>query len=114
MINSTQIANYVPISYIHYGLYFLYLRCILFLNTIDTIVFSNMLLDDNTPIHNNNSVHTHSRRHNSFNSVGRDIETQQTFGIFDINKTTILNEHTQNQINYMDNLLFSDYEFSDY
>ena len=110
MINSTQITQYSPISYIHYGLYFIYLRCILFLNILDTIVFSNILIDNNTTIHNNpNSIHTHSRRQNSFTSIGRDVETPQNFSIFDINKTTILNEHTQNQINYMDNLLFSDY-----
>ena len=126
MINSTQITIFNPISYIHYGLYFIYLRCILFLNILDTIVFSNMLIDnaddaddaddddddddDDISINNNHSfIQTHSRRRHSFNSLGRDIEIPHKFNIFDINKTTILNEHTQNQINYINNLLFSDY-----
>ena len=34
MTNSTQLITYTTLSYIHYGLYFIYLRCILFLNTL--------------------------------------------------------------------------------
>ena len=111
MTKSTQLITYKTLSYIHYGIYFIYLRCILFLNTIDTIIFSNMLEDDdnNTSKSTNNFHSNHTSRRDSFNSLSRHTETPSHFSIFDVNKTNFLNDHTQNQINNMNELLFSDY-----
>ena len=110
MTESTQVITYKTLSYIHYSLYFIYLRCILFLNTIDLIIFSNMLEDNNTNNLTDNFYSNHkTTRQDSFNSLSRHKESLSRFSIFDVNKTSFLNDHTQNQINNMDELLFSDY-----
>ena len=117
MTNSTQLITYTTLSYIHYGLYFIYLRCILFLNTIDHIIFSNMLEDNaNNNVNNNtnnsnsnfNSYHSSSHQ-NSFNSLSRPNDNHLHYSIFDINKTHLLNSHTKKQIDDMEDMLFSDY-----
>ena len=112
MTNSTQLITYTTLSYIHYGLYFIYLRCILFLNTIDHIIFSNMLEDNtnnnNTNNSNFNSYHSSSHK-NSFNSISRHIDNDTHYSIFDVNKTNLLNSHTKKQIDDMEEMLFSDY-----
>ena len=112
MSNSTQLITYTTLSYIHYGLYFIYLRCILFLNTIDHIIFSNMLEDNtnnnNTNNSNFNSYHSSSHK-NSFNSISRHIDNDTHYSIFDVNKTNLLNSHTKKQIDDMEEMLFSDY-----
>lgn len=114
-MSSTQVITYNTLSYIHYGLYFIYLRCILFLNTIDHIIFSNMLEDNtNNTINNNtnnsnfNSYHSSSHK-NSFNSISRHIDNDTHYSIFDVNKTNLLNSHTKKQIDDMEEMLFSDY-----
>ena len=117
MTNSTQLITYTTLSYIHYGLYFIYLRCILFLNTIDHIIFSNILEDnannnsDNNNNNNNNNFNSyHSSSHqNSFNSLSRHIDNDSHYSIFDVNKTNFLNSHTKKQIDDMEDILFSDY-----
>ena len=112
MTNSTQLITYTTLSYIHYGLYFIYLRCILFLNTIDHIIFSNMLEDNtnnnNTNNSNFNSYHSSSHK-NSFNSISRHNDNDTHYSIFDVNKTNLLNSHTKKQIDDMEEMLFSDY-----
>ena len=117
MTNSTQLITYTTLSYIHYGLYFIYLRCILFLNTIDHIIFSNMLEDNNNNTNNTNNTNTNntntnnnnfnSYHKNSFNSISRHNDTH--YSIFDVNKTNLLNSHTKKQIDDMEETLFSDY-----
>ena len=112
MSNSTQLITYTTLSYIHYGFYFIYLRCILFLNTIDHIIFSNMLEDNtnnnNTNNSNFNSYHSSSHK-NSLNSISRHIDNDTHYSIFDVNKTNLLNSHTKKQIDDMEEMLFSDY-----
>ncbi len=116
MTKSTQLITYKTLSYIQYSLYFIYLRCILFLNTIDIIIFSNMLEeDDNNTSKSTNNFHTnhtnhsnHTNRRDSFNSLSRHTEPTSHFSIFDVNKTNFLNTHTKNKINDMEELLFSD------
>ena len=111
MTESTKIITYKTLSYIHYGIYFIYLRCILFLNTIDKIVFSNLLEDDDNDINKSTtnfySNHTITRQ-DSYNSLNRHVD-HTSFSIFDVSKKNFLNIHTQNQINFMEELLFSDY-----
>ena len=111
-MSSTQLITYTTLSYIHYGLYFIYLRCILFLNTIDHIIFSNMLEDNtnniNTNNNNFNSYHSSSHK-NSFNSLSRHTDNDTHYSIFDVNKTNLLNSHTKKQIDDMEEMLFSDY-----
>ena len=111
MTESTQLITYKTLSYIHYGIYFIYLRCILFLNTIDTIIFSNILEeeDNNTPKSTTNFNSNRTTRQDSFNSLSRHTESTSHFSIFDVNKTNFLNTHTKNKINDMEELLFSDY-----
>ncbi len=110
MSKSTQLITYKTLSYIQYSLYFIYLRCILFLNIIDTIIFSNMLEeDDNNTSKSNNNFHSNCiTRQDSFNSLSKHTEPTSHFSIFDVNKTHFLNTHTKNKINDMEELLFSD------
>tara|TARA_B100001564_G_scaffold41519_1_gene29899 strand:+ start:5939 stop:6304 length:366 start_codon:yes stop_codon:yes gene_type:complete len=104
MTKSLQLVTSNTLSYINYSLYFIYLQCILFLNTIDHIVFSNMLEETNT-ISNSQNTFCPSRK-KSYNSVSNHIENTTNYSIFDINKLNMINEYTRKEINNMEELLF--------
>ena len=109
MSESTEIITYKTLSYIQYSLYFIYLRCILFLNTIDFIIFSDILEDNNNTSKSSNNFYSKNTTHqDSFNSLSRHTEPVSSFNIFDMNRTTFLSTHTRNKINDMENLIFSD------
>tara|TARA_B000000475_G_scaffold271589_2_gene269810 strand:+ start:894 stop:1220 length:327 start_codon:yes stop_codon:yes gene_type:complete len=108
MPETNQVTTYKTLSYIHYSLYFIYLRCVLFLNALDHIIFSDMLENNDNTIKNNTN-NFHSTRRDSFTSLNKHNEYPSQFSIFDVNKTNFINEHTRNQIDNMEELLFSDY-----
>lgn len=105
MTYSTKLITYTTLSYIHFSLYFIYLRCILFLNTIDHIIFSDMLTDNITKSSSNMHSNCVSSQQNSLN---RHIKPTSTFSIFDINKRNLMNEHTRNEMEEIEKLVFSD------